>query len=336
MKYNCDMINDLLPLYADNVCSKSSADAVEEHISECPACARLLEDMRKCETIIDKEISKERGEVINKQAKFFRRKSAVAGCIIGGIFALPMLICLIVNLASGAGLTWFFIVLAAMFIPASLIVVPLMMPENKGLWTIISFTASIILLLGVCSIYSGGSWFFTAAPSVLFGLSIPFMPFVVTAKPVRKVLGNNKGITLVGTYTLLFVLMMCCIGIRSNDPYQFFRIALAFSAPYLIYMWAMFAVIRLPKWNAYLKTASAVFVSAVMLFVSDPITLALLGNSPRLPMLDFSLSTTNSLFGLICWLVLILGTVLAAIFAAVGFTRKPKSNETKTTDIIAK
>ena len=143
MKYNCDMISDLIPLYVDQACSKSSAEAVEEHISECPSCAAMLEDMRKCDKVIDNAIAKERDQVISKQAKFFKRRSAVAGSIIGGLFALPILVCLIVNLATGAGLTWFFIVLAAMFIPASLTVVPLMVPKDRRLWTITAFTASI-------------------------------------------------------------------------------------------------------------------------------------------------------------------------------------------------
>ena len=202
MKYNCEMIRDLLPLYVDQVCSPASAAAVEAHVRECNACASLLGEMSTADPLLDKEIYAERSRVLDTQAKFFKRRSAVAGSIIGGIFALPILICLIVNLAGGAGLTWFFIVLAAMFIPASLIVVPLMVPENKFLWTVTSFTASLLLLLGVCSIYSGSSWFLIAAPAVLFGLCVIFMPFIVHTKPAAKLLGNQKGLAVFSADTL--------------------------------------------------------------------------------------------------------------------------------------
>ena len=123
------MISDLLPLYKDGVCSNASKKIIEEHLAECPACGKMLKDM--IDSTIDEELVKEKNEVIDSQAKFFKRKSALVGSIVGGIFCVPILVCLIVNLATGAGLTWFFIVLAAMLVAASLIIVPLMMPKNK-------------------------------------------------------------------------------------------------------------------------------------------------------------------------------------------------------------
>ena len=317
------MISDLLPLYLDKACSQSSIEAVEEHLSECRSCNELLESMRSSEEVIDNAIAKERDEVLSKQSKFFKRRSAVAGSIIGGIFAVPILVCLIVNLATGAGLSWFFIVLAAMFIPASLTVVPLMMPKNKRLWTITLFTVSLLVLLAVCCIYSGGNWFFIAASGVLFGLSIPFMPVVVNTKPVAKVLGNNKALTVVGTYTLLYFIMMACIGIKSGSP-EFFRISAAFSLPPLIYMWTMFALIRLPKWNGFFKTATCILASVLVYFFNDAIVLGILGNKPRIPSFDFSLTTTESLNNLMCWGGLGIGVVLAVIFTAIGFAKSNK------------
>ena len=41
----CEMIRDLLPLYADNVCSEESKAAVAEHISGCEKCRTQLEKM---------------------------------------------------------------------------------------------------------------------------------------------------------------------------------------------------------------------------------------------------------------------------------------------------
>ena len=41
----CDIILDLLPLYADEACSEDSRTLVEEHISHCPECGKLLRDM---------------------------------------------------------------------------------------------------------------------------------------------------------------------------------------------------------------------------------------------------------------------------------------------------
>ena len=41
MKWNCELIQDLLPLYAEGLCSGASRQAVEEHLNECDVCRRL-------------------------------------------------------------------------------------------------------------------------------------------------------------------------------------------------------------------------------------------------------------------------------------------------------
>ena len=41
MKWNCDLIQDLLPLYAEDLCSAASRQAVEAHLRECESCRRL-------------------------------------------------------------------------------------------------------------------------------------------------------------------------------------------------------------------------------------------------------------------------------------------------------
>lgn len=46
-KTTCEIINDLLPLYADNVCSEDSKTAVANHISACEKCREQLEKMTR-------------------------------------------------------------------------------------------------------------------------------------------------------------------------------------------------------------------------------------------------------------------------------------------------
>ncbi len=45
MKYSCDVIQDLLPLYYDEVCSMESRHIVEEHIRECMYCKKVYEEL---------------------------------------------------------------------------------------------------------------------------------------------------------------------------------------------------------------------------------------------------------------------------------------------------
>lgn len=42
----CNVVKDLLPLYADDICSEDSRQVVEEHLQECQECRKELEDYR--------------------------------------------------------------------------------------------------------------------------------------------------------------------------------------------------------------------------------------------------------------------------------------------------
>ena len=47
MKTDCNVIRDLLPLYADEVCSEESRELVDEHLTECAACTEELVRIRE-------------------------------------------------------------------------------------------------------------------------------------------------------------------------------------------------------------------------------------------------------------------------------------------------
>ena len=46
MKYNCKVIQDLLPLYTDGICSDVSAQIVEEHLKECASCEKIAKELQ--------------------------------------------------------------------------------------------------------------------------------------------------------------------------------------------------------------------------------------------------------------------------------------------------
>ena len=250
MKYECGMIEDLLPLYKDGACSEASRKAITEHLTECEKCRGLWEELKNDR--IEAIMVKEREDVIGSQSKYFKRKSALIGSIIACIFAVPILVCLIVNLASGHGLGWFFIVLAAMLLPTSLFAVPLMAPRNRMLLTMSSFTLSLIFLLAVICLYSRGKWFFVVASSVLFGLTVCFGPFIACRRPVKPYLKNCKGLTVMAADTVTFFLMMLCIGLYVATP-GYFRLAFIISVPQVAIVWVLFLIIRYLPANGLAK-----------------------------------------------------------------------------------
>ena len=225
----CEIIRDLLPLYADDVCSERSRQLIEEHLAGCPDCSVMLEKLRTSE--IEEGLKEEKDQVIEYQAKRFKRRSATVGSVISGLFMIPVVVCLIVNLASGAGLSWFFIVLASLAVAASLIVVPLTVSGNKLLWTLSTFTMSLLLLLAVCCFSAHENWFFTAASAVLFGLSVFFLPFVVRAKPVRERIGSfSRPLLVLAVDLILFANMMNMISLWTKSIFTTILILLLCAA----------------------------------------------------------------------------------------------------------
>ena len=108
--------------------------------------------------------------------------------------------------------------LAGLAVAASLVIVPLMMPENKLFWTFCAFTMSLLLLLAVTCFYSHGNWFFTAASAVLFGLSVCFLPFLIRAKPVREMIGGfSRPLLVLAVDVILFANMMNMISLWTKS-----------------------------------------------------------------------------------------------------------------------
>ena len=46
MKVNCNIIQDLLPLYIEQLVSEKSKIEIEEHLKECSQCTKIYEEMR--------------------------------------------------------------------------------------------------------------------------------------------------------------------------------------------------------------------------------------------------------------------------------------------------
>ena len=69
MKYPCNLIKDILPIYHDCVCSQESKTAVEEHLTECRDCSEYYRQM--CESDMVEQLSYD-NEMELKKAESYR------------------------------------------------------------------------------------------------------------------------------------------------------------------------------------------------------------------------------------------------------------------------
>lgn len=210
-KYSCGLVRDLIPLYRDGVCGEESRVIVEEHLRECGECREM--SRRLDDTVIEQTLAEESVSILGKHEKKERRTAVTAGMIVSGILMIPVIVCLICNLAAGHALDWFFIVLTALLTTASVTVVPLMSVERRLSKTVGCFTASLMLLLLTICLYTGGNWFFVAAVPIIFGMSVIFLPFIIRELPLPPALKNRKALTVIlwDVFWLLFMLLTCCL-----------------------------------------------------------------------------------------------------------------------------
>lgn len=209
-KFSCGVVRDLLPLYRDNVCGEDSRGIVEEHIAECRECADILE--RLDDHTVENTLSAEAAAVLENHRKSERRAAAAVGIITAGILLVPVIVCLICNLASGHGLSWFYIVFASLLTAASVTVVPMLSKSYRFSKTVGCFLLSLFLLLLSCCVYTHGSWLWIAWVPTVFGVSVLFAPIVIRNIPLPDMLKNRKTLT-VALWDMIWLFAMlgvCC------------------------------------------------------------------------------------------------------------------------------
>lgn len=61
----CSIIQDLLPSYADDICSNDTKELIEEHTAQCPQCREKLEQMKNTSIVA--------GKAANKQIDYLKK-----------------------------------------------------------------------------------------------------------------------------------------------------------------------------------------------------------------------------------------------------------------------
>ena len=95
-KVSCEIVQDLLPLYYDDVCSAESRQMIDAHVQECDRCANMLRQLESEYTVSEKEReeNKEDGAVLGKIAHSWKNslwKSFFIGVAIA-VVVLPLVI----------------------------------------------------------------------------------------------------------------------------------------------------------------------------------------------------------------------------------------------------
>ena len=270
MKMECDVVTDLLPLYHDDVCNETSKKFVEEHLEDCPTCSALLEKMK--DSTIDECIKKEREHVVGNHAQKVRRKYLIFGLSVAII--TPIIVTFIVNLATAYTLNWFFIVLTAIMVFASITLVPIIAEKDKEFWALVSFTGSLLLLLfTIDTLYGRRSWFLIPASAILFGISVMFMPYILTKLPLTGFASRHKGFLSMVINTILLYTLIIVIGIHVQRGVSYWRPAILITSACSLLAWMLFLTIRYLKSNGLIKAGLCFLYVSIFSFVIEGVVM---------------------------------------------------------------
>lgn len=317
MKYSCEVVQDLLPLYVDEICSSKSREIVAEHVAECSQCREQMASL--CDRSVTAELSDERDGVLKKHMKKEKKRSTMIALIMSACLTVPIIVCLICNLAVGHGLDWFYIVLTSLLVFASVTIVPFWVDNNKFLWSLGTFTVSLILLLGTVCIYTSGKWFFIASVPTLAGLLICFMPYIIKHLPLPDFMKNHKAFMVMLIDTAAVYSIIAEVGAYTRYP-GYWDIAIPTTSFCMILPWTIMIVARYFSVGKMFKGAVISLICGVFcVFINDVVAIAL-GEFDKLNLLkaDFSNWNFYTNNGNVAWLFLITGVAISVIFALVG------------------
>lgn len=187
--------------------------------------------------------------------------------IITGIGYLAAIIpSFIYNVAHG-GIGWFMVLITSLMLTFSFINVPVLVRENRALWTLGASTVSLMLLYAAGCVYSHGDWFVMAVLGTLLGEAVVFLPFVLRSDVFEKYAGNCKGLVCIAADS---VLTFACViyGTLKYGDVADLREGMAATVACVALVWSVFLIIRYLKVNGFFKgalcfVASAVWVAAM-------------------------------------------------------------------------
>ena len=108
MKDNCQMVKDLLPLYAENVASEESRNFVSAHLEECETCRNQLKELQAALPEESRKMSEEEEALFQKKVRELlrRRRRRVLRNVLFGI-AIGLVLFLFFSFANQDCMTTF-------------------------------------------------------------------------------------------------------------------------------------------------------------------------------------------------------------------------------------
>ena len=321
----CDIVQDLLPLYYDDACTPASRDLVEQHLQTCEKCRKTYDGLKN--TSIDDAIKNESAGILERHAKKERTMAYKAGVVIALLLLVPIIITFIVSMSSGGGLGVFAVLTASMMLVASLIVIPLMSNQKRMAKSILAGVGSLLLIYFFVDRMNGGGDFILWAIPTIFGLSVIFFPIVIRSTELPPVLSDKKALITMTWDTLWLFLTIFEVCNHSGDT-EGMKAGYTIAIILMIGVWLIFLTARYLPVNVWIKAGIIIMISCIWTAFSQDVYVYFMEHKKQLTILaaDFSnwsdVTCTNAN---VYTLTLIFGGIISVGLLAYGIIRKKHS-----------
>ena len=253
---------------SESTVSKWEKDIAHPDITLLPKLSEIL-GVTEHELIAASVDNKAREE--KSQAKKWRAFSLSWILFFYIAYGVALIPCFICNLAIDKTLSWFWIVLSALILAFTFTNLPKFIKKYKLILIPLSQYLALVLLLGVCCIYTNDNWFWIPVLSVLLGLTIIFVPIYIAKYEVfSKIQKYNDFISVAVDFLMLNILLIV-INVYTltngyTDGWWYFKIALPIVLCVCLALNIIMSV-RFLKINRFLKTSIILLLSNVFLYL---------------------------------------------------------------------
>ncbi len=253
---------------SESTVSKWEKDVAHPDITLLPKLSEIL-GVSEHELITASVDNKAREE--KNQAKKWRVFSLSWSLFFYIAYGVALIPCFICNLAIDKTLSWFWIVISALMLAFTFTNLPKFIKKYKLILIPLSQYLALVLLLGVCCIYTGGNWFWIASLSILLGLTMIFAPIFTTKYEVfSKIKKYNDFVSVAVDFLMLNILLIVINSYTLTNRYAngwwYFKIAL----PIVLCVYLALNIImsvRFLKTNRFLKTSVILLLSNAFLYL---------------------------------------------------------------------
>lgn len=190
------------------------------------------------------------------QAKKWRAFSMSWSLFFYIAYAVALIPCFICNLAINKTLSWFWIVLSALILAFTFTNLPKLIKKHKLIFVPLSMYFAFVLLIGVCCIYTAGSWFFIPTIAVFLGLMMVFAPIYISKYDCfAKIRKYNDFVSVAVDFVILNILLISIdlFTFSNGANYWYLLYGLPISLVVYLIINALMCV-RFLKLNKLLKT----------------------------------------------------------------------------------